>query len=389
MCTQNWEKIMQGYKQFFRALMLVVGCFISGCGANQQPAASAPQAVSGVGILVTGAASPEAEKLKTAVEHGLLLAGYRVVSSPEEVHELVAQLDVQLSEKTSIITLYVNGRPKKNYAAHASFGILGGQQLLGSETLEYDVSDGPSTGDVATLVNAVGGSQVTSYLAALKEHRKNAAAAEEKARADAENQKAEAELAQRRDAKQRENAAWNQIVLSDCTNATRLDGCDSVKQFLAQFPIGRHAAEAKTSVEAGAVLIAKLADDRDWMAARADACREPKVSTDCDAVSAYLAAHPAGAHLDDARAALSQSERRRDQLKQEEDKKQQKDAIQAEQEQKREDKKQQDDATQAEHEQKRAAHEQCKKDCLGNTCFNLRPGPFEICMDRCVKAYCD
>jgi hypothetical protein len=39
--------------------------------------------------------------------------------------------------------------------------------------------------------------------------------------------------------------------------------------------------------------------------------------------------------------------------------------------------------------QKRAEREQCKKDCIGNTCFSLRPGTFEICLDRCVKANCD
>jgi hypothetical protein len=84
-----------------------------------------------------------------------------------------------------------------------------------------------------------------------------------------------------------------------------------------------------------------------------------------------VSTHPAGAHLEEARAALSRSEKRRAQLRESEDKKEQKDAEQSEQE------------------QKRAAHEQCKKECIGNVCFNLRPGAFEICMDRCVKANCD
>jgi hypothetical protein len=191
-----------------------------------------------------------------------------VVASSDEPHDVIAQLDTQLSEKTSLLTVYVNGKPKKHFLVHANLSIQGGKQVLSGGSIEYDADDGPSTDEVTSLVNAIRGDAVTRYVSALRDKRRSNAAAENEARDDAEAQQEEAELAKRRDAAKREEAAWNQIVLSDCTNATRIDGCDSLKGFLAQFPTGRHAHEAKQAVEAGAVIVAKLADDRDWSAVR-------------------------------------------------------------------------------------------------------------------------
>jgi len=364
---------MLGYGTFMRAMLVVIGCAVVGCEADEQPPPRAPrtfEARSDIGILVV-ASRPNSEQLKVAVEHALVRGGHRVVATADEPHELVAQLDVSVAEKQSILTVYVDGQPKKNYAAHASISLLGQKQILDVQTLDYDVDDGPSEESLAAFIGAVGGKAVASYVAAQKKKRQNEATAAEAARLDEEDRREEAQLAKKRAVKRQEEEAWSQVVLSDCTSPTRVDGCEAAKQFLTRFPDGKHASETRKAVETGSVLVAKLADDRDWGASNGDACREPQTSTDCDGVSNYVNTHPAGVHLEEAQAVLARTQKRRAQLAQAEAQKAEKDAARAEQA------------------EKAAERAQCKKDCIGNMCFNLRPGTFEICMDRCVKANCD
>lgn len=100
-------------------------------------------------------------------------------------------------------------------------------------------------------------------------------------------------------------------------------------------------------------------------------CRKPKYSYDCEGVKAYLDAHPLGTHAADAKSALNGSRSTLESLHIAEERS-------AEAENRR-----------AEQEERRQARKECEKDCLGGVCFNLRPGSFEVCMARCVKANCD
>lgn len=53
---------------------------------------------------------------------------------------------------------------------------------------------------------------------------------------------------------------------------------------------------------------AKAEDETGWGTSRAGACRQPAKLDSCDAVRAYLVARPSGAHAEDARSALKESE---------------------------------------------------------------------------------
>jgi len=375
---------MLGYGVFFRAMLLVLGCAVTGCATDEQPPPQAPRSAefrSEAGLLVV-ATEDDGNQLKVAIERALVRAGYRVVATPDEPHELVVQVDVSVTEKQSILTVYVNGQVKKNYTAHASVSLLGEKHVLDVQTFDYDVDDGPSGDSLSAFVSAVGGRRVSNYLAASGKKRQSEAAAAAATLADEEDKKEEAQIARRRAEARKEEASWSQVVLSDCTNPTRVDGCDATKQFLTHFPAGKHAGEARRAVEAGSVLVAQLADERDWLLAQVQQCREPQASTDCEGVSRYVSVHPAGVHVEEARDALGRSQTRRAQLEQSQAQKDARDAVRAEQESAKE-------AAKAEREQKAAERAQCKKDCIGNWCFTLKPGPFEICMDRCIKANCD
>ncbi|HXK20581.1 MAG TPA: hypothetical protein VNG33_22375 [Polyangiaceae bacterium] len=355
---------------------------LPGCTEEQQPPAQSPRAE---GEVLTGSiyirSSNEAgpAKLATTLASALTQAGYRVVSSADTEHALVAELRVTLRETKGILQVYVNGQPKKSYVAQATLQVTGGGALLGADDIEYDLSDGASEEQVRQLVATATSPAVQRYLAQHQRAQKDSVARREQQEDDAASAKEEQQLAARKEQRRQEEATWRQVVLSECSAATQLTGCDHVKQYLSDYPTGRHAAEAKKALEDAMPLIAKLADERDWRVAKPETCAVPRASTDCDGVASYLSAQPAGVHVDEARALLAKAEPKLAVARKAEGQRNKDEEAKADRE-----------AQKADQAEKRRDREQCKKEtCLGGMCFNVRPGAFEICMDRCVKANCE
>lgn len=354
---------------------------LAGCTEEQLP----PQSPRSQGDAITGSIyirssnEPGPAKLAGALASALARAGYRVVPSADAEHDLVAELRVALRETKGILQVYVDGRPKKTYLAEATLRVTGGSALLGADDIEYDASDGPSEEQLRQLLATATSPVVQRYLTQHRRAQKDDSVRQKQLEEDAASAKEEEQLAARKEQRKREETTWSQVVLSECSAATQLTGCDQVRQYLADYPTGRHAAEAKRALETGLPLIAKLGDERDWRVGNPEPCRAPKASTDCDGVASYLTAQPAGAHVAEARALLAQAEPKLAAARKAEAQRERDEEAKADRE-----------AERATQEEKRRAREQCKKEtCLGGMCFNVRPGAFEICMDRCVKANCE
>jgi hypothetical protein len=339
------------------------------------------------GILVQSAGDPSGSRLSERLIEELGRAGYRVSTNKLEHHELVADIDAKLSEKSELLTVVVNGERRRSYATDVTVTIRGREtnQVLLARTLQYDQDEPPNEDDVLQVVAAFGSASVRTYLQGLlAAHRDEAAQA--KRQADIEQQQAReqleraeaAELQRERERDRIENVAWAQLTLSQCAQPAEPGACDKLHAFLEDFPTGKHAAEAKQVLEAAAPQIARLADERDWEASGRTLCAAPKLISDCDGVSKYLADHPAGVHGVEAHAVLSAAAPKLTAIQRADDRREREEEARAEREMRKQ-----------EETERRQAREECKRTCLRDVCFTLKPGPFEICMSRCVRADCD
>ena len=109
-----------------------------------------------------------------------------------------------------------------------------------------------------------------------------------------------------------ELAAWQASKSEQCRQPKKATDCDDLEAFLAKYPAGAHAEEAKAIVAAVEGTIRPLRDEAAWKAS-APSCRAPKASSDCDGVKDYVENFRNGNHMDEAekllrlrRAALAQ-----------------------------------------------------------------------------------
>lgn len=102
----------------------------------------------------------------------------------------------------------------------------------------------------------------------------------------------------------RDRKAWSEANADRCREPKAATDCDGVEAYLAQFPEGEHAQEAKQILESVAPILTPLRDEAAWKAANVEDCRTPKSSRACDGVKAYVENHPQGRHADEARRML-------------------------------------------------------------------------------------
>ena len=110
----------------------------------------------------------------------------------------------------------------------------------------------------------------------------------------------------------REQLAWNKSDIQRCAAPTTAQACDPARRFIADYPDGPHASEARAALDKGAPDLERLADDDAWTTARPslEKCSSGKTSDlttldhACDAVQAYIDQHPQGRHTREASAAV-------------------------------------------------------------------------------------
>ncbi|HEX7600018.1 MAG TPA: hypothetical protein VF316_00360, partial [Polyangiaceae bacterium] len=102
-------------------------------------------------------------------------------------------------------------------------------------------------------------------------------------------------------ARRDEDADWYRIRLEQCTVPISLTSCDGVRGFLIKHPDGTHADEAKAALATATPKLEALQkDEAAWKTAEPEACRRGDKDA-CTKVEIYLAKFPAGLHAGEAK----------------------------------------------------------------------------------------
>jgi TolA-binding protein len=98
----------------------------------------------------------------------------------------------------------------------------------------------------------------------------------------------------------KDREAWKKAEAASCGAPKKASDCDGVDAYLAEFPRGERAEEAKKLLASVASTIGPLRDEAAWKNARVAECQRPKSSDACDGVKAYLESYPQGIHAEEA-----------------------------------------------------------------------------------------
>lgn len=288
--------------RWFVLAAVLVAC---GGGASEEPAVSAPvsaPAPSNVSSLTfhfrpSLSADPVAGSLRSKLEGQLVSAGYKLVEGTADV-ELALEVRSQLVP--SMFQVSLNGQPSGKTHVVATVALYGSGALLDRVQADWTGDAGTvDDGAVATLVNGIGHSNGVGRLSAQIEQRHQAEAqAAEDATRRAEEKKKLAELAEQKRQRGQEDAAWAMTHPERCANPAAPTACDRVRAFLAQYPEGAHAEEAKALLETVRPKLEQIEkDDAAWSSSESDACSRIQTREACAKVDVYVAKYPSGRHL--------------------------------------------------------------------------------------------
>ncbi len=111
--------------------------------------------------------------------------------------------------------------------------------------------------------------------------------------------------------------AWKLARSERCNAPTRASDCTGVREYLKDFPKGKHAAEAKYMLDALEGRIAGVPDETLWTKSDVAECKLADDIESCDDVGDYLKKLPMGKHAAEARALLDGAKPKLDKLQQE------------------------------------------------------------------------
>jgi hypothetical protein len=99
-----------------------------------------------------------------------------------------------------------------------------------------------------------------------------------------------------------EEREWASAGASGCQRPTRLEACDKVRAYLSRHSDGAHADEARRAIADSEPALEKLRKDEDaWQRANADQCRERRTREACVGVGVYVNLFPNGLHAREAK----------------------------------------------------------------------------------------
>ncbi len=102
--------------------------------------------------------------------------------------------------------------------------------------------------------------------------------------------------------RQQDEVEWVRANAISCRVPSTLEACTGVKLYLAQHPGGSHVAEAKAALTEGEPQIEKIVrDERAWKSSGVEECRAHAGEKACDGVELYVMKFPAGVHAEEAR----------------------------------------------------------------------------------------
>lgn len=303
--------------RFVTSAMLVGGVLLSaasGCGGGSKEAqgvdmtklAPAPDLKV---LVVVKAGTSDAEQfipnVKAALTTSLTSAGYNLVDNEEGKPDVVAKVTVNATQKQSMFQVQVNGRVQVSYAVklNASFVSAGEAAVIDQAASEFTGKDGavdqPAVDKILVHLSDTG--KLVTYAKTAKEK-----AFQAEAEKKAAEEKAEEDL-------------WKAANVDGCRKPTAQNPCEGVKAYVAKYPAGKYTAEGRQAIQDGQAEAARMAEEDMWKAAAVDQCKKPTKSYDCKAVEDYLAKYPTGGHAADAKATMKSSEKAREDLKKKEE----------------------------------------------------------------------
>lgn len=121
---------------------------------------------------------------------------------------------------------------------------------------------------------------------------------------------------------QKDEQAWAAVDRESCGDPTTSRSCESVRQYLRDFPQGQHAAEANRIIDKAKPKLDELYDNETWAGSRSEDCNrapkldeESKIQSACSGVKFYLSSVRHGEHRADAQKLVDAAEKRIQQLK--------------------------------------------------------------------------
>lgn len=257
--------------------------------------APAPDATVFVQVTAGSAeAEPFLANVKTQLTSAMSGAGYKLVESAEAKPDILAKVTVNATQEQSFFQVQVNGQVQASYSVKlaASFVSAAEAAVIDQATSDFSGKDG-----------AVEQKAIDKLLVHLSKSGKLTAWAHA-ARSKVEG--AEADL-------------WKAANVDGCKAGKTATACDGVKAYLEKYPSGKHAADGRQAMQDGEVAMKAAQEEDMWKAAAVDQCKKPTKSYDCKGVEDYLAKYPTGGHAAEAKDAMKASEKAREGLKKVED----------------------------------------------------------------------
>lgn len=113
--------------------------------------------------------------------------------------------------------------------------------------------------------------------------------------------------------------AWTLAHSERCAEPVRAADCTGVKEYVADFPSGKHAGDAKYMLAALPDRLAKVPEETQWNKLDIAECKLADDVESCSDIADYLKRMPMGKHAAEARALLDTAKPKLDKLQQEQD----------------------------------------------------------------------
>jgi hypothetical protein len=357
-----------------------------GCGGSELPPATAQNADEAALSLYL---EPSAQKhVDAAVQAAFVAGGYTMVSSAAAPHDVTLRTTTTAAVEQSMFQVQVNGVAKVNLRVTVALtAVLADGRVIDHATTQYvtGTDEPPNAEQMRPLVQSLRSSgRLAQAAGGLRETKQADARKERQAAADADRAKAAAEEAARTQRHIDDEASWQAASTSTCAAAASLTACATLETWLKGHPASEHAQEAKQTLDIALPKVVALGDAMAWDKANAPACKAPAKSSDCDGVKSYLATFPTGAHADEARAMRDAAWTKTEALRKQE-------TASAEAKQAREEALAEAEAKREIQQQKADEMKACRENCTSKEGFcgvHRDPQKFQRCAGLCLQRRC-
>lgn len=258
---------------------ILAACGGAPVGEAVDPSKPPAREVMGLIVLVPHGESTEAEAFSLALGEALSRSGFNVTRDPSARADVALRPSVKVMPDDSFMKVVVNGRSKVKFVVTVAVVADRPLDQLHADYKAYE-GDPPDEECVGSMVLAFAHSPRVVAFA-----RQRGMAAAEASEDDVD---------------------WHAADPTACKVPATIEACDAVRAYLVKHPKGTYAAEASRTLAAGAPTLERLRkDDNAWENAGALECRRQRTREACVGVEVYVAKFPAGMHAAEAKRLLA------------------------------------------------------------------------------------